>query len=88
MYKDDMLNGTHEPKNHDKAEEIEIGLVTDCDKLNIRERPTVESPVVCEVVCQAELVIDEKGSTEQFYKVCTDAGIEGFCMREFITIQP
>ena len=53
-----------------------------------RERPTVEAPVVCEIVCQTELMINEKESTEEFYKVCTAAGIEGFCMKKFIAIQP
>jgi hypothetical protein len=33
-------------------------------------------------------MIDEKESTEEFYKVCTAAGIEGFCMKKFIAIQP
>ena len=68
---------------HDK-----IGFVSNCKKLNVREKPTVEAPVVCEIVCQTELMIDEKESTEEFYKVCTAAGIEGFCMRKFIAIQP
>jgi len=88
MYQDDLANNTYEPENHDESEKIKIGLVTDCNKLNVRERPTVESPVVCEVVSQTELMIDEKESTEEFYKVCTAAGIEGFCMKKFIAIQP
>jgi hypothetical protein len=51
------------------------------------KKPTVEAPVVCEIVCQTELMIDENESTEEFYKVFTAAGIEGFCMKKFITIQ-
>ena len=46
MYQDDLANNTYEPENHDESEKIKIGLVTDCNKLNVRERPTVESPVV------------------------------------------
>ena len=72
----------------DTNQDIKIGIVTNCKKLNVREKPTVEAPVVCEIVCQTELMIDEKESTEEFYKVCTAAGIEGFCMRKFIAIQP
>ncbi|MDD2285623.1 MAG: SH3 domain-containing protein [Paludibacter sp.] len=81
MYQNDIVV-------NDKSEEINIGIVTGCKKLNIREKPTVEAPVVCEIVCRTELMIDEKESTEEFYKVCTAAGIEGFCMRKFIAIQP
>ncbi len=73
---------------NDTSEEIQIGLVSNCKKLNVREKPTVESPVICEIVCRTELMIDEKESTEEFYKVYTAAGIEGFCMRKFIAIQP
>ena len=69
-------------------DKIFIGLVANCKRLNIRESPTVDAPVICEVVCQTELMIEEDDSTEDFYKVCTAAGIEGFCMRKFIAIQP
>jgi len=72
----------------DTNQDIKIGIVTGCKRLNVREKPTVEAPVVCEIVCQTELMIDEKESTEEFYKVCTAAGIEGFCMKKFIAIQP
>lgn len=88
MYQDDMLNSTYVSETHDESEEIKIGLVSNCKKLNVREKPTVEAPVVCEIVCRTELMIDEKESTEEFYKVRTAAGIEGFCMKKFIAIQP
>ena len=87
MYQNDTVNDTYVSETHDESEEIKIGLVSNC-KLNVREKPTVEAPVVCEIVCQTELMIDEKESTEEFYKVCTAAGIEGFCMKKFIAIQP
>lgn len=88
MYQDDTVNDTYVSEIHDESEEIKIGLVSNCKKLNVREKPTVEAPVVCEIVCQTELMIDEKESTEEFYKVYTAAGIEGFCMKKFIEIQP
>lgn len=87
MYQNDTVNDTYVSENHDEPEEIKIGLVAVCKKLNIRERPTVEAPVICEVVCKTELIIDENESTQEFYKVYTAAGIEGFCMRKFIAIQ-
>ena len=69
-------------------DKIFIGLVANCKSLNIRDGPTVDAPVICEVACQTELMIEEADSTEDFYKVCTTAGIEGFCMKKFIAIQP
>ena len=88
MYQNDTVNDTYVTETHDEVEEIKIGLVSNCKKLNVREKPTVEASVVCEIVCGTELMIDEQESTEEFYKVCTAAGIEGFCMKKFIAIQP
>lgn len=88
MYHNDMFDNTCVSDTHDDSEEVKIGLVANCKKLNIREKPNIEASVVCEVVCETELMIDEKESTGEFYKVCTAAGVEGFCMRKFISIQP
>lgn len=68
--------------------EVVIGVVTNCVKLNVREKPRADAVVVCEVNCQTELMIDETESTEEFFKVFTSAGMEGFCMNKFITVQP
>jgi uncharacterized protein YgiM (DUF1202 family) len=87
MCQNDTVNDTYVSETHDETEVIKIGLVANCKKLNVREKPTVEAPVVCEIVCQTEVMIDEKESTEEFYKVYTAAGIEGFCMKKFIAIQ-
>ena len=88
MCQNDTVNDTYVSETNDEIEGIKIGLVSNCKKLNVREKPTVEAPVVCEIDCQTELMIDEKESTEEFYKVCTAVGIEGFCMKKFIAIQP
>ncbi len=88
MCQNDTVNDTYVSETNDEIEGIKIGLVSNCKKLNVREKPTVEAPVVCEIDCQTELMIDEKESTEEFYKVCTVTGIEGFCMKKFIAIQP
>ena len=88
MCQNDTVNDTYVSETHDETEEVKIGLVSNCKKLNVREKPTVEAPVVCEIVCQTEVMIDEKESTEEFYKVYTAAGIVGFCMKKFIAIRP
>jgi len=87
MHQNDTVNDTYVSETHNESEEIKFGFVTNCKKLNVREKPTVESPVVCEIVYQTEVMIDEKESTEEFYKVYTVAGIEGFCMKKFIAIR-
>lgn len=64
-----------------------IGVVTGCIKLNVRKKPDVKADVVCEIVCLSEVVVDEEASTSDFYKVYTVSGVDGFCMKKFITIK-
>jgi len=90
MYQDDLLKDDYQIEEHEESqnfEDVKIGFVTNCKKLNVREKPRTDATIICEVDCQTELMIDENESTEEFYKVFTSAGIEGFCMKNFITIQ-
>lgn len=68
------------------ADPMTIGVVVDCVKLNVREAPSSKAPVVCVVNASMNLMIFESESTEDFYKVCTESGAEGFCMKKFIEI--
>ncbi len=64
-----------------------IGIVTDCLKLNLHQEPDPDTAVVTVIPALAEVAVDMEASTDNFYKVCTAAGIEGFCMRKYIAIQ-
>lgn len=64
-----------------------VGVVTDCVRLNVRKRPESTAEVITTIDCLTEVVIDEEQSTDGFYKICTAAGIEGFCMKKFIVIR-
>lgn len=66
--------------------DLVIGVVTNCLRLNVREKPTTSSPVISAVEALSELMVDVGKSDEEWYSVCTEAGIEGYCMRNFITI--
>ena len=64
----------------------EIGVV-DCKcKLNIRVAPYADADVVKEIAKGAEVMVYLDESTDDFYKVCTESGVEGFCMKKFINI--
>ena len=65
-----------------------IGVVTDCTRLNVREFPLSDSMVLGVITAETELVIIEEESTEDFYKICTSAGLEGYCMKRYVTIMP
>ena len=66
--------------------EPKAAVVTDCIKLNVRKDPSTASEVVCEITAATELMVYENESTEEFYRICTSAGIEGYCMKKFVTI--
>lgn len=63
-----------------------LGKVIDCVKLNVREEPSTEASVVFEITVGNTVFIDETGSTDEFYKICTEHGVEGYCMKKFIEI--
>ena len=64
-----------------------IAVVTECLKLNIREKPSKDSRVVTVVTCLDELEIDMGDSNDDWYAVCTATGIEGFCMKKFVAVR-
>lgn len=70
-----------------RMQEIKIGVVTGCDKLNVRAEPSITSAILCEISKQTEVIVDEIETINEFYKICTDFGIEGFCMKKYITVQ-
>lgn len=62
------------------------GVVTDCRYLNVREAPDQDAAVLTTIKALSEVLIDEPESTEDFYKVYTETGIEGYCMKKFIAV--
>lgn len=76
---------TPEPPAAPEVTEI-LGVVVDCEKLNVREEANAEADVVCTIPVGTEVMINEEESTDEFYKICTGAGVEGFCMKKFIDI--
>lgn len=76
---------TSEPETQES--DLVIGVVTNCLRLNIREKPNISAPIITEVNALSELMIDLVASNEEWYSVCTEAGIEGFCMKKFVAIK-
>lgn len=66
--------------------EMIFGVVTDCAKLNVRKAPDVTAPIICTIPRNAEVEVLFEESTDEFYKVLTASGVEGFCMAKYIAI--
>ena len=71
------------------AEESTVitGVVTNCVKLNVRVIPQQYGKIRQVINESSKVQIDEKESTDEYYKVYTESGIEGYCKKEFITIE-
>lgn len=75
-----------DPEPSVELENRKFGKVNNCKKLNVRKLPSRDAEIVSELVEGSEVMIDEKESTALFYKICTEHGIEGYCMKNFIKV--
>ena len=69
-----------------KPAEHVIGKVANCKLLNIRIAPRKFADVIAVVNADSELVVSLDQSEGDWYSVCTAAGVEGYCMKEFVKI--
>lgn len=89
---DEMVEALNNQKSKVVVSEPEVttpknlGKVIDCVKLNVREKPNTKAFVVFEIPVGSTVYIDETCSTDEFYKICTEHGVEGYCMKKFIEI--
>jgi hypothetical protein len=66
--------------------EPKTGIVT-ANKLNIRKLPSPTAPVVAVVDKDTELMIEPGYETVEWIQVYTPAGVDGYCMKKFVTIK-
>lgn len=64
-----------------------FGVVTECVRLNVRKTPDPDGEVVSIIDCLTDVVVDLEDSTDEFYKISTAAGVEGFCMKKYIALR-
>ena len=78
-----------QPVEEAPKKETKVGIVANCEKLNLRRSPLKDSDganIITELLSGVAVVIDEDESTPNFYKVTTDTGLEGYCMKQFIEL--
>lgn len=66
--------------------EAEAVIVTNCLYLNVRKLPDINADVAVVIDALTQVCVDFDASTEDFYKVRTSDGGEGFCMRKYIAL--
>jgi hypothetical protein len=65
---------------------VTVGVVVDCKRLNLRALPEVDAEIIGTIDVDSEVTIEDS-DFDDFYKVCTAAGAEGFCMKDYILIK-
>lgn len=63
------------------------GVVSNCEILNIRKTPSIKSERLGSINAGSEVIIDTERSTDEWYAVYTETGMEGFCMSAFVTVK-
>lgn len=64
------------------------GKVIDCTRLNVRRRPNKDSEVTCIIDVDSIVEINENKSNDEWYRVTTDNGVYGYCMKQYISLLP
>lgn len=88
FYDENVINNILEDaeeieKNYEyTSEDInnDIGIVK-C-RLNLRENPSKESNILC--VLKKDSTVEILEEIYEWFKVVTESGMEGYCMRDFI----
>ena len=79
-----------QPVEESPNKESKVGIVANCEKLNLRRSPLKDSDganIITELLPGVAVIIDEDKSTPNFYRVITEDGLEGYCMRQFIEVK-
>ena len=63
-----------------------VGVVVDCDKLRVRKHPSIVADILCVIPKGAAVVITGDIHAD-FYPVCTETGVQGWCMKKYIKVQ-
>ena len=64
-----------------------VGIVTGCIKLNVRKAASPTAEILGVIEEGSEVQIDNDFNAPDFYKVSAATGLEGFCMKKFITVK-
>lgn len=63
------------------------GVVDTFSEAVIRDKPSVFGDMVCVLKNGTVVEIDEKESTKDFYSISTPFGVEGYCLKMYLTIE-
>ena len=62
----------------------DLGVVIGCAKLRVRSEPRFGANVICEIEQGTRVMINRSESTFDYYKIYTESGVEGFCIKTYV----
>lgn len=68
------------------TEELSDGTIIKCTKLNVRETPNLDANIMCVLDKTSKVKVDVENSVGKFFKVVTEVGIEGYCLKEYVAV--
>ena len=86
-FEEEWVKEEESVENAEETNETLSGVVANRFKLNVRREPSLGSDVVGCVDCGTELTVCLKDSAGEWLHVHNDDGIEGYCMKEFVSLE-
>lgn len=62
------------------------GVVINCLRLNVRKAPSADAEILTVIDAFSNVMVNKSASSDAFYKVCTETGVEGYCMKGYISL--
>lgn len=70
----------------DTTPEAVTGTVVKCAQLNVREQMSTSSAVLCVLPASTKVTVFADEKYDDWYRVCTDDQVLGFCMKKYIQL--
>lgn len=64
-----------------------VGIVSGCNKLYVRKQPFKSAADISMIDAGTKVTIEIDKSTTDWYRVRTESGVNGYCMKKFITVE-
>ena len=75
------------PETQPEVKRPKKGVVENCAYLNVRADGSMDANILTTIRRGTRVQIDESGSTDDFYKIRTASGVDGFCAKQYIDVQ-
>lgn len=63
------------------------GVVDNCIRLNVREKPSIDAEILTALEAGSEVRLLKDEIENGFYKICTASGLEGYCMCGYVVLK-